>query len=299
MEPAGGLERAIEQLHIITRAETDKRVLDDAFAALAKSAAKERSGGEADGWRMSAIRRIAAPAAIAALILVAFALFVGIPSRKTATLRQIRTVLSKADNICISTFRAGETEPFRQVWASQTLDLKLVKIGRGNLAQFTLWDVPNRAKRTKYLSSGYIQMETIPESMLAELEKSEAESLGLVPFSDANGVPGDAEWTHLDDPEVAAAVPGTEVYDLTWPEKGATAEVGTHKKLRLFVGTRTNLPKRAEWYSKVTPDDEYGFEIFAVVSYPSESDIESLVRNTFGPRRSDHPEHISTPGAER
>lgn len=299
MEPVDGLERAIEQLHMTTRAETDKHILDDAFAALLGSASKKQPGIGTGGWRMPAIRRIAIPAAVAAAILVAFILFVNMPSQKTVALRQIQTALAKADNICISTFRAGETEPFRQVWASQTLDLKLFKVGRGNQAQFTLWDVPNRAKRTKYLSSDYIQMEAIPEPMLAELEKSQAESFGLVPFSDANGVPSDAEWAHLDDPEAAAPVPGTEVYDLTWPGKSTTAEVGTHKKWRLFADARTNLPKRAEWYTKLTPEDEYGFEVFAVITYPSESDIQSLVRNTFGPRWSDDPEYIGTPGADR
>jgi hypothetical protein len=299
MEPSDGLERAIEQLHMTTRAETDKRILDDAFATLLRSASKQRSGIKADGWRMPAIRRIAVPVAVAAAVLVAFALFINVPSRKTATLRQIQAVLSKADNICISTFRAGETEPFRQVWASRALDLTLSKIGRGKLAQFTLWDVPNRTRRTKYLSSGYIQTETIPEPMLAELKKSEAESFGLVPFSDANGVPEATQWSPLEDPEVAAAMPGAKVYDLTWPAKSTSAEAGTLKKLRLFVDTRTSLPKRAEWYTQLPTEDEYGFEIFAVVSYHSENDIQSLVRTTFGPRGSDDPERIGTPGAER
>ena len=175
----------------------------------------------------------------------------------------------------------------------------MFKIGRGNQAQFTLWDVPNGAKRTKYVSSGYIQTEVIPEPMLAELERSEAESFGLVPFSDANDVPQDAQWSRLDDRAVAAEVPGAETYDLTWTTKGTTAEMGMHRRWRLFADARTHLPKRAEWYTKLTPDDEYGFELFAVITYPSESDIESLVQNTFGPQPSGEPEYIPTPGAER
>ena len=297
MEPADGIERAIEQLHMTTRAETDRRILSDAFAALLGSASKEPSG--IDGWRIPAIRRLAIPLAVAAMILVALVLFVDMPFRGTVTLGRVQTALAKTDNVCISTYRAGETEPFRQVWASKTLGVKLFKVGRGNQAQFTLWDVPNGAKKTKYVSSGYIQTETIPEPMLAELEKLEAESYGFVPFSDANEVPENGEWSRLDDREVAAAIPGAEVYDLTWAAKGTPTEGGIHRMWRLFADARTNLPKRAEWYTKLTPEDEYGFEVFAIVTYPNESDIQSLVRNTFGSRPSDDPEYIPTPGAER
>jgi hypothetical protein len=152
---------------------------------------------------------------------------------------------------------------------------------------------------TKYDSSGYIHSEAIPESILVQLEKSEIESFGFTPFSDANDIPVEAQWSHIEDQEVAADVPGSEVYDLTWPTKGTATEVGMLNQWRLFTDARTNRPKRAEWYTKLTPDDEYGFEIFAVVTYPSESDIQSLVRNTFGPRPSDDPEYISTPGSDR
>lgn len=299
MEPADNIERAIEQLHMTTRAETDQRILDDAFTALLGSASRKPSRIGIRRWRMPVMRRIAIPAAIAAAILVAFVIFVSLPLRKTATLKQIQTTLAKTDNICISTFRAGETEPFQQLWASKPLGVKLFKIGRGNQAQFTLWDVPNGAKRTKYVSSANIQTETIPEPMPAELEKLEVEFFGLVPFSDVNGIPPDAQWSHLDDPKVAAAIPGAEVYELTWVTKRTTSGVGLHRMWRLFADARTNRPKRAEWYTKHTPEDEYGFEIFAVVSYPSEGEIQTLVRNTFGPRPSDDPEYISTPGTER
>ncbi|MFC1635352.1 hypothetical protein ACFL5Z_10965 [Planctomycetota bacterium] len=297
MEPADSIERAIEQLHMSTRAETDRHILDDAFAALLGSASREPSG--IGGRRIPAIRRIAIPVGVAAVILVGFVLFVGLPLQKTATLGQIQIALTKADNICISTFRAGEGEPFRQVWASKPLGVKLFKVGRGNQAQYTLWDAPNGAKMTKYVSSGYIQTEAIPEPMLAQLEKSEAESFGLVPFSDANDIPSEAQWSQLEDREVAADIPGSVVYDLTWATKETTSGVGMLNRWRLFADARTNIPKRAEWYTKLTPEDEYGFEIFAVVTYPSESDIDNLVRTTFGPRPSDDPEYRGTPGADR
>ena len=41
MNSADNIERTIGQLHMTTRAETDKRILDDAFVALEKSAQEQ------------------------------------------------------------------------------------------------------------------------------------------------------------------------------------------------------------------------------------------------------------------
>ena len=41
MNPADQIEQTIERLHITTRAETDERILGDAFAALEKYAQKQ------------------------------------------------------------------------------------------------------------------------------------------------------------------------------------------------------------------------------------------------------------------
>jgi hypothetical protein len=137
--------------------------------------------------------------------------------------------------------------------------------------------------------------------MFAELDKSVAQSAGLFPFSDVNAVPAGAQWNGVGDPRVAATIPGTEVYDLTWTAKSAPSEAVVYKKWRLFADIRTHLPRRAEWYAKYKPEDEYTFETFVVVSYPSEGEIHDLMDNIFGPRRGrpDDPEYIGTPGTER
>jgi len=72
-----------------------------------------------------------------------------------------------------------------------------------------------------------------------------------------------------------------------------------HRKWRVFVEDRTNLPKKIEWYAKTRPEDEYVVERFVVVAYPSEAEIQDIILNIFGPRdnRPDDPEYIGTPGA--
>jgi hypothetical protein len=265
MSSADNIERAIADLNLTTKAETDKRILDDAYAALGKAVHKQQSKTGSGFWRMVVRSRFTVPAAIAAMILLAFALFVNFQTEKAVNIEGIYGALSEVENIHISKFQQ------------------------------------NRVKMIKYLSSNSVQTEPITQQMLAELEKSTAGSADMVPFSDGNDIPKEAQWNRIDDPEVLVAVPGTKAYDLTWIAKSTDSQAVVHKKWRVFAEDRTNLPKRIEWYSKSRTEDEYGFEKFVVIAYPSEDEIKNIIRNIFGPGdgRPDDPEYIGTPGAYR
>jgi len=300
MNSPDNIERAISQLHIKTRAQTDKRILDDASAALAAGVQKQPfdlGGDRRTGW----VIRIARPALAAAAIIVAFTLLFRVLPGAEPTVGEINKAFAKAQNTCVSTFQVDKTEPFQQVWTSQTLNMKLFKVGAGNQAQFALWDIPIRVKMIKFLTSDSVRTEAITDQMLAELDKSAAQTSRLFPFSDADGVPADAQWNKVDQSQVATAVPQTKVYDLTWAAASEAPGAIAHRKCRFFVDIHTHLPRRAEWYAKSRPEDEYTFETFTVVSYPSEGEIQDLIRNTFGPRpgRPDEPEYIGTPGMDR
>lgn len=301
MNPADNIESAIARLHITTKPQTDKRILDDAFAALRVGLQKRPVQAGLGAGRMRAIIRIAAPLAAAAAILLALTLLVNALFLKGATFAEVQKAFGKVENVCIATCRAGATEPFQQVWASQTLKVKLLSSGTGNQAQFTLWDVSNKVKMMKFLSSESVPTEPINEQMLVELGKSVIPSSSLFPFADTGVIPDDAQWISVNDPQAAAVAPEAEVYDLVWTAAGSASEAAAYKKWRLFADKRTHLPRRAEWYAKPKPQDDYRLEMFAVVSYPAESEIRSVVDSVFGSRwrRSGEPEYIGTPGMER
>jgi hypothetical protein len=297
MSSADNIERAIAELNLKTRVETDKRILDDAYAALEKGAHKQQPITDTGIWRMVVRNRFAIPTAIAAAILLAFAQFLNMQTKKAVSIDRINGVLNNVENIHISKFQAGRSSPDQQVWASQTLGVKLFKTGINDQVQYTLWDTKNRVKMIKFLSSNSVQTEPITQQMLAELEKSAAGSADLVPFSNGNDIPGDAQWSRIDDQALLTAVPGTKAYDLIWIEKSTIPGTIVHRKWRVFTDDRTDLPKRIEWYSKSGPEDEYGFDKFAVVAYPSEDEIQDIIRDIFGPR--DDPQFIGTPEAYR
>lgn len=297
MSSVDNIEQAIADLNLTTRAETDKRILDDSYAALGKAVHKQQPMTGIGIWKIVIRKRFAVPAAVAAMILLAFSLFVSVGTDNAVSAGKIYGALSHVENIHISTYRAGQTSPDRQVWASETLGVKLFKTEIGNQAQYTLWDMKNRVKMVKFLSSNIVQTEPITQLMLTELENSAVDSADMVPFSDRNEIPRDAQWVRIDDGEVSVAVPGTKAYDLSWIDKSTNSQVVLFKKWRVFAEDRTGLPKRIEWYSKTGPEDEYGFEKLVVIAYPSEDEIQDIIRDIFG--RQDDPEFIGTPGAQR
>jgi len=188
MNHAEQIERAIKELHVTTNAETDKRILDDAFTALEQSVQKQ----PASIWRMIVTSRITELAAVAAVVLIAFALFFRAPAAKAVSLSQIYEALEKVRNVCVSRFRTDETEPYQQVWTSEMLKVRLLKAKIKGQIRFVLWDVPNKVKKTRYSLSGPVSMLAVSKEDIAKVENTiMTGTFGLIPFSDIKVVPKD------------------------------------------------------------------------------------------------------------
>ena len=295
MNPVDNMERRIEQLHVTTRTETDRRILDDAFVALRRGVEMQSPGI----WRVIAASRMARPVAAAAVILIAVSLYLSIPSGDADTVEGFYRTLGGVKNACAASFEPGRTDPFQQVWTSESLKVRLFKTGVGERAHFALLDVGNKLQMTIYLST--VQTEPLTAQKLADLDKSMALSSALGPFPHVKDIPESARWNRVSDPAILAVIPGTEVYDLIWVQRVSISEKGSHRKWRIFVDADTHLPRRAEFYSKAEPEEEFTFERFVIVTYPSEGEIRDIVANTFGSpgSRTDGPEHIGTPGTGR
>ena len=296
MDPVDSIERRIERLHIVTRAETDKRILDESFAALRVGLLQPQGGIR----RLIFGSRIAGPVAAAAVVtLVAAVLLVSLPQRGSDTVEEFYSTLSGAENICVSTFAAGQTSPQQQVWTSHSLKVRLFKTGSGDQARFALWDVPSKVQMTMYLSE--VQTEPLTEERLAEIEKSLASLSGVTPFADLKDVPKRARWSRVKDPAAVAVISGCAVYDLEWLQQATVSEAGTYRRWRVFVDAKTHLPRRAESHVKSESEEEYALEHFVMITYPSEGEIHDLVTGTFGSpaSRTCGPEYIGTPGMDR
>ena len=277
MNSAEDIEQVIEKLHVTTSVKTDERILKDAFAALEESDRKDASH-VTRGWHVVSISRLIKLGAVAAVVLMAFALFFRGPAVKAVTLGQMYEALQGMKNVCISRFRSGRQEPVQKEWVSSTLNIRMLE----DKKEFVLWDLSNGVKKRKRTSSDIVETSVLSEGALAGARKAMAHSFGLLPFSDLSAAPEGAEWHRVDEPGVAAVVPGTEVYDLTWPQKSAKSATVRFMKYRVFVDISNNLPKRTEYYSKLKPEDEYQFMSSEVVAYPTENEFSALIHSVFG-----------------
>ncbi|MHC4354935.1 MAG: hypothetical protein ACYS0H_19710, partial [Planctomycetota bacterium] len=130
MSSVDNIERCIEQLQLKTSADTDKRVLADAYTALHKGLQGQRTGI----WRLLLTSRMARPIAAAAVLLIVVGLFLIWPARDAGTIEGFYRTLAGAQNVYVSEFRAGQTSPDQQVWTSLSLKKRLFKTGTGDQA---------------------------------------------------------------------------------------------------------------------------------------------------------------------
>lgn len=210
--------------------------------------------------------------AVAALILIAVALFFNAPVAKAMILGPIYEALENIENVYFASFVPNKPEPIQEKWVSRTFGFRLLRDSKC----FVLWDFSNAIRKEKLFDNGTVQTRALSADDVVKGTKSLEGTFGLVPFSEITDIPKNAQWFHVVDEDVKTIVPGTEVYDLIWPEKGRWLH-----KWRFFVGPTTNLLKRVECYKKTVLEHEYELQSVLFVEYPSNSAIEAIIRSTF------------------
>lgn len=71
---------------------------------------------------------------------------------------------------------------------------------------------------------------------------------------------------------------GIEVYDLTWPDK-TDVNRPVLRRWRYFIEAKTNLPRKVEKFYKLAPEDDYILEETLVISYPTNEEIKSVIKD--------------------
>lgn len=241
--------------------------LETAYAGSIVTQRKHSSGK----WN----RRLKPVAAAAVLMIAAAVFFLNTPTVKAVELSQIYQAIATINNVCISRFTFGEAEPKQKEWISRGLNVNLFDTGE----KFVLWDIPNKVMKTKHISSGSITIISLSEDILAKYKNHMAGSLGLVPFDHITDVPEDARWVKVTNEDIRLTIPTTEIYDLIWSE--TKDEHTRYRRWRIFVHTDTNLPERAEWYSKFKFEEKYKLDAFIVAKYLERSEIQHIIQNIF------------------
>jgi len=225
------------------------------------------------------LARILRPAALAAVaMLLVSVLFLNTPAAKAVDLSQVYAAIAKVKSVCITSFYAGKTEPYQKEWRSQTMNIRMFKNDEKN--EIVLWDIASGLRKARTLSSSTFETTTPSSDVLKRFSDGLANSFGLMPFATPADVPKDAKWTRVDDVNVAAVVPGAEVYDLTWVE--TDNGVQWPRKKRYWVDPRTGLPRRTDYYRKDASATEGALTMTVEVEYPADSEIQTLIHAWFG-----------------
>ncbi len=211
--------------------------------------------------------------AVAAVILIGFALLLNTPTTKAVTIDQIYKAIEKVKNVYISSFVPGKAEPIQEKWVSRTLNIYMTKTGKESV----LWDIPNRTRKTKHVDTDVTKTTPLTDDSIANVERKMSGSLGLMPFYDISEIPEDAEWSRVDHENLEVAE-GIEIYDLRWAERKYGGS-DVFKKWRFFIDPKTNLPQKNEIYRKSSADSEYNLILVSVVEFLSGSEIRKVIKD--------------------
>jgi hypothetical protein len=213
-------------------------------------------------------------AAAAVLIVTALLLFLNMPTAKAVTIDQIYRAIEKAKNVYISKSSPVDPEPVEEKFISRPLNIYMAKTGK----ELVLWDIKNKLRKTKQLGTGLIEITPLSDDLIADVEKRITGSLGLMPFYDISEIPNTAKWSHVTDNGLQEKVQGVEIYDLIWVDQMYDGSI-VFRKWRVYANVDTNLPQKAEWYKKVTANEEFSLTMIIMIEYLSDNEMQAVIKN--------------------
>lgn len=219
------------------------------------------------------LRPFIKPIAVAAAVILAALILLNVPVAKAVSLGQIREALERIKNVCITTFYQEEPNPTQEIWISRTLKVKMFRAG----TQCVLWDLNGKFRKSKDLNTGSITAAELDKDALLKVAETMEGPLGLLPFNDMPEAPKSAKWQAVANENIETTIPGTQVFDLMWTEKGPDGSI-VHNKWRGYIDTETKLPRKVERWEK-RAEEEFKLLTIIKVVYPTAVEIQAVIRN--------------------
>lgn len=215
--------------------------------------------------------------AAAAVIVIGLALLLNSPTAKAVTLDQVYRAVEKVRNVYISKFGPDKAEPIQEMWVSRSLNIYMTsKTSEG----LVLLDTVKKHRRTKQPGRASMEVKLLSDGDCAEIEKTMAGYLDLLPFANISDVPKDANWSRVADDGLRVTEESSEVYDLTWTNKTYGGSP-VFQKRRYFVDPETGLPNKIERYVQSSTAGEYTLQSEMVIKRLSDDEIRSAVKEVF------------------
>jgi len=200
---------------------------------------------------------------IAAILLVALTLSLHTSSVKALSLAKIFSNAEKHENVYISIFSPGKTEPTKERWISRSLNFKIYKTGD----ELALSDFTNKEEITKNLTSGLNESRPLTQEQITNFKFSIQYTLssGSTYF-----LPND-ELRHITNLSITE---NGDNYEITWREEHYNMFVD--HRLKVFTDSASDLPFRMENYSKISTDEKYNLDTITTFQYLSEAELAAV-----------------------
>jgi len=220
------------------------------------------------------LKRYIKPVAVAAAVILVALLLLNAPVAKAVDLGQIYKALGQIRNVYFAAFDPGKPEPTQEIWASRALNIMISK----SEAKCVLWDIKNKARKSRDLNTGSITIAKLDNDALMKVKETMKAPWGLLPFDDISKVSPDAKWQQVADEDLETTVPDTGVYDLVWTEKELIGSI-VYNKWRGYIDIRTKLPKRIERWEKGAKEAEYELLTITRVAYPTTVEVRAAIED--------------------
>jgi hypothetical protein len=210
-------------------------------------------------------------AAAAAVLIVAVLLFNGSTVKATG-FSEIFDALEKIKNIYLATFVPAKKEPIQETWISQTLNAKAFKTS----TQLVLWDVADKSRNVKDLTTGSITLTNVNSDVLGAVKETMNIPWNLLPFASPAELPPDYTWQIVSAEEIEVTIQNTEVYDSTWADKKLDGSI-LDKKWRGYIDIETKLPRKIEYWEKHLDEQNFVLTTSIKVDYPTVEQIQAVI----------------------
>lgn len=218
------------------------------------------------------LKRFAKTAIAAVAAVVILSALWHLTPRAQAVDSEIEKAFKAAENVRITRYIPGRSEPLEETWVSRPSGLYFRRAG----ANLTLRSISDRVRKTKDSLTAETRVTPLESGDLDNLQKAMNSLPGIAAFDDASELPPDHKWMKLPPESAETAEPGVEVHELTFSKNVGPNRTRLFRRL-FFVDSQTNRPKRVEIYSTLREDEDHELSSWFVIEYPTERQIRAAI----------------------
>lgn len=221
-----------------------------------------------------AMRRLAVPLALAAMLMIACGVFFWqVSPAKALDLKEIYQSFQQMEGVHLAKYQRNHNRPLQEIWLSHITDQYLIKDTNTTI----LWNLAQGNKKIKIAEERTINTVDISPKDAANIRQA-LHSMGILPFYEWTQVPAQAIWKKVD--SIAGAESSdVEIYELTWKTYDAktNGELQCYK-WRCYWDVRRKLLVKAENYLMDLLRDDFVLDNYSLIYSVSDQEFQMRLK---------------------